>query len=330
MQLEFHQLSLRYEALRIAEPARQARMTASIAELGQQSPVLVVGTEPPWVLIDGYCRVRALTALGRDAVEALVLDLAEPEALLLAHRLDLSRPRSALEQGWFVRELHRTHGISLADLARRSSHSVSWLSRRLALVEALPDPIQARVRAGQLPPHAAMKVLVPLARANAGHAERLASSAAKLPERLSVRQWEALYAAYRSAAPEVRVRIVEHPGLFLRVAEERPRPDDPRTPPEEAFGADLEALCAISRRARRRLRTLPPATLTPELVAALEPTWASARADFSALERLVTERLHDRHRHPDSDPAAAPAGPRHQDHCPNPRHLPQCGQAVAR
>jgi len=42
MQVEFHQLSLRYEALRIAEPARQARMTASIAEAGQHTPVLMV------------------------------------------------------------------------------------------------------------------------------------------------------------------------------------------------------------------------------------------------------------------------------------------------
>ncbi|MBI5442755.1 MAG: DUF3596 domain-containing protein [Deltaproteobacteria bacterium] len=41
MQVELHQLVLRYQALRIADPARQARMTASIAEAGQQSPVLV-------------------------------------------------------------------------------------------------------------------------------------------------------------------------------------------------------------------------------------------------------------------------------------------------
>src|SRR3990172_5071206 len=216
MQVEFHQLSLRYEALRIAEPARQARMTASIAEAGQHTPVLMVGIEPPFVLIDGYCRVRALTALRRDTVEALVLDVDEPEALLLAHRLDLSRPRSALEEGWLVRELHRTHGMALAGLARRSTHSVSWLSRRLALVECLPGPIQDLVRQGKLLPHAAMKALVPLARANAPHALRLATRAAELPERLCARQWEALYAAYRKAPRETRERIVEHPGLFLR------------------------------------------------------------------------------------------------------------------
>lgn len=44
VEIEFHQLTLRYEALRIVDPARQARLTASIAEGGQRTPVLVVGT----------------------------------------------------------------------------------------------------------------------------------------------------------------------------------------------------------------------------------------------------------------------------------------------
>ena len=117
MQIELHQLVLRYQTLRIADPVDQARMTASIAEVGQQSPVLVVGEPSQFVLVDGYCRVQAIQALRRDVVEALLLDLPEPEALLLAHRLDLSRPRSALEEGWFVRELHREHGLSLGDLS---------------------------------------------------------------------------------------------------------------------------------------------------------------------------------------------------------------------
>jgi ParB family chromosome partitioning protein len=328
MQVEFHQLSLRYEALRIAEPGRQARMTASIAEAGQKSPVLVVGPEPPFVLIDGYCRVHALTALRRDTVEALLLDVAEPEALLLAHRLDLSRPRSALEEGWLVGELHRTHGMALADLARRLCRSVSWLSRRLALVECVPDPIQELVRHGKLLPHAAMKVFVPLARANAPHALRLATRAAELPERVSARQWEALYAAYRKAPPEARERIVEHPGLFLRVEEERARPEGNPKAPEELFLADIEALCGLSRRARRRLREMATESLDGVWIA-VEPVWASARADFEALTRLVTERLHDRSRYPHRDPAPSSARPRGQDHCPSAGTLQEHGQAGA-
>jgi ParB family chromosome partitioning protein len=333
MQIEFHQLALRYEALRIADPARQARMTASLAEVGQQSPVLVVGAEPPFVLIDGYCRARALRALRRDTVEAVCLEVSEPEALLLAHRLDLSRPRSALEEGWFVQELHRTHALTLSELARRSGHSVSWISRRLALVESLPDVIQELVRRGKLTSHAAMKVLVPLARANATHALLVATRACELPERLSARQWEALYAAYRQAPSEIRSRIVEQPGLFVRVCEQQRRPEAP-TPKcaAEDFVSDLQALSGLSRRARRRLRELSSAQLTePSLLALVEPSWASARADFDALSRLVTERTREnRFRDEDGGASPSPAGPRPEDDRASARDLQEHGQAAPR
>ena len=331
MQIEFHPLALRYETLRIADPARQARMTASIAEAGQRSPVLVVGPERPFVLIDGYCRVRALKALRRDAVEALELALAEPEALLFAYGLDLARPRSALEEGWCVRELHRVHGVGLADLALRCRHSVSWLSRRLALVERLPEPIQDLVRRGKLLPHAAMKALVPLARANADHALRLANRAAELPERLSARQWEALAGAYRAATSEVQEHLLDPPGLFVRVQEERRRPDSASQakPPEERFLSDVEALSGLSRRARRRLRETLADRLDSAWIASVEPVWASARADFDALARLVTQRFHDRPRHPDRDRTPSPGGPRGKDHRPGARDLQEHGQAGA-
>jgi len=331
VQLEFHQLALRYEALRIADPLRQARMTASIAEAGQRAPVLVVAPEPLFVLIDGYCRVRALRALRRDTVEALVLELPEPEALLFAHGLDLSRPRSALEEGWFVRELHRTHGRSLADLALRCGHSVSWLSRRLALVERLPESIQELVRRGKLLPHAAMKALVPLARANEAHALRLATQTAALPERLSARQWEALYAAYRVATPEVRERLLDHPGLFVRIEQERRGPDSPAQAkaPEELLRADLEALSGLARRARRRLRELPAERLDPSVVPALDSAWGGARADFDALHRLVTERFHDRPGNAHGHPSPSPGGPWGEAHRPSLGALPQYRQAGA-
>lgn len=327
MQVEFHQLVLRYQALRIADPARQARMTASIAEAGQQSPVLVVGEPSQFVLVDGYCRVQAIKALRREVVEALLLDLPEPEALLLAHRLDLSKPRSALEEGWFVQELHRGHGLSLGDLSRRCGHSVSWLSRRLALVERLPEPIQDLVRRGKLAPHAAMKVLVPLARANAAHALCLATRACELPERLSARQWETLYAAYRGATPETRERLLEHPGLFARVHEEHKRPD-PKKCPEEGFLSDLEALSGLSRRARRRLREIPAERFDPGFAPSAQAAFSAARADFDALQRLVTERFHDRSRDPDRDRAPSPGGPRSQGHRPSAGPVQEHGQAA--
>ena len=69
MQLEFHQIATRYEKLRVRVPGADGRLTASLAQHGQLNPVLVVSnpSEPQgYVLIDGYRRVSALRAMGRD------------------------------------------------------------------------------------------------------------------------------------------------------------------------------------------------------------------------------------------------------------------------
>jgi uncharacterized ParB-like nuclease family protein len=75
MQLEFHQLDRRWEHLRVRHPQRYRRLLASLAESGQQTPIVVVavaGETDRYLVIDGYQRVAALQQLGRDTVEAVV------------------------------------------------------------------------------------------------------------------------------------------------------------------------------------------------------------------------------------------------------------------
>ena len=65
MQLEFHQLDRRWEHLRVRHPARQGRLLASLADSGQQTPIVVVAAEDQadrFVVIDGYKRIAALKA----------------------------------------------------------------------------------------------------------------------------------------------------------------------------------------------------------------------------------------------------------------------------
>ena len=78
MELELHQLELRYEGLKCRCAARERRLIASLAELGQQVPIVVVaGDGERFVVIDGHKRVRALRRLGRDTVQALAWQLEE-------------------------------------------------------------------------------------------------------------------------------------------------------------------------------------------------------------------------------------------------------------
>src|ERR1041384_1058878 len=145
MELEFHQLDGRWEHLRVRCPARQRRLLASLAEVGQQTPIVVVGAEGQadrYVVIDGYKRIAALEQLGRDTVEAVMWPMSEAAAVLLDRTLRLSEHETALEVGWLLQEMEQRFGYSLEELARRFDRSVTWVSRRLALVELLPEAIQ--------------------------------------------------------------------------------------------------------------------------------------------------------------------------------------------
>src|SRR4051795_4533998 len=198
MQLEFHQLERRWEPLRLREAHRQRQLTASLAEGGQQTPIIVVATENDrsrYVVIDGYKRVAALEQLRRDTVEAIVWDMSEAEALLLERSLRFSRQECALEQGWLLSEMSQCFGYSLEELARRFDRSVTWVSRRLALVELLPESIQEQVRAGEIAAQVAMKFLVPVARQSLEDCQRMAAIFAK--HHCDTREAGQLYGAWR-------------------------------------------------------------------------------------------------------------------------------------
>ena len=160
MQLEFHQLDRRWEHLRVRHPARQRRLLASLADSGQQTPIVVVAAEGQadrYVVIDGCKRIVALEQLGRDTVEAVVWPMSEAAAVVLDRSLRLSEHESALEVGWLLAELERRFDYGLDELARRFDRSVSWVSRRLGLVEVLPEAIQQQVREGKIPAQVALK-----------------------------------------------------------------------------------------------------------------------------------------------------------------------------
>jgi hypothetical protein len=73
------------------------------------------------------------------------------------------------------RQGREAFGYGLDELARRFDRSTSWVSRRLALVELLPEAIQQQVREGKLGAQVAMKYLVPVARVNADDCTRMAA-----------------------------------------------------------------------------------------------------------------------------------------------------------
>src|SRR4051794_21367476 len=250
MQLEFPQLEPRWEHLRWREARRQRQLTASLAESGQQIPIIVVPAENDsgrYVVIDGYKRIAALEQLRRDTVEAIVWEMSEGEALLLERSLRFSRQECALEQGWLLSEMVQCFGYSLEELARRFDRSMSWVSRRLALVEVLPEAIQQQVREGRIAAQTAMKYLVPTVRLSVEDCEQMAEAFVR--HRCDGRQAAQLYRAWRQGSGVVRERILTHPELFLRTQQPPSRPATQAA----ALARELETAAAILHRASRRV-----------------------------------------------------------------------------
>jgi len=243
MELEFQQIDPRYEILRKRDPAKERQLLASLDESGQVCPVVVLPQkgDVPFVLLDGYKRMRALKRLRKDTIDATVWDLGEPEALLLERMMRTSWSESPLEQGLLLKELKDRFQMSLRELARRFARTPSWVSRRLGMVVDLPAIVREQVSQGRIPPHTAMKVLLPLARANRADALRFLE--VLLREPLSTREALALEAGWRKGDPEVRERILANPRLFLRV-----HGGDPA-----ALRRDLKELSTTARRALGRI-----------------------------------------------------------------------------
>jgi ParB family chromosome partitioning protein len=252
VELELHQLDLRYAGLKCRSAVRERRLMASLAELGQQVPIVVVAGDDRAVVIDGHKRVRALRQLGRDTVRALGWQLSESDALVLDRSMGTGPSVSAIEQGWLLRELHERFGLSREELARRFDRSRSWISRRLGLVRELPEEIQQRVRQGEIVADAAMKYLLPVSRGNRGDALRFAAVIAG--KGLSTRQVGELYQGYRSRSAKTRELVLGDPQLYLRTRQEcRRAPDATPLAPIDQLLRDLDMVGSIARRALRRL-----------------------------------------------------------------------------
>jgi ParB-like chromosome segregation protein Spo0J len=223
--------------------------------------------------------------LGRDTVEAAILPLGEREALVHGY-LQERRRRSALEEGWLLKELKERHGMSSLSMAEALQRSASWVSRRLALVTALPETIQEMVRRGAIGAHAAMRSLVPLARANALEAGKLAAAIAG--KKLSTREVEDLAAAFCAGTRSTRQRLLDDPLLFLKAHKEARQA--PPLNPVELLRNDFEALAAIARRVQRRLSETSGSLQDAERQEIFR-CFDQARADFLRLScRLRKEK----------------------------------------
>ena len=160
------------------------------------------------------------------------------------------------------------------------------------LDKGLPRAPLSAVREGTLSTWTATRVVAPLARANAEHAERLLENLRAAP--LSSRELNCWFEHYRGANQVTRERLISYPRLFLQALRESGEAralERLRAGPEGECVADARTTQTLIVRLRKRLPRLCEQSLPEALVHAL----AHLRLTLEAfLPELKSYCEHDR------------------------------------
>lgn len=283
-------LGERFAALRLREPAALERVQRSLQRYGQLSPIVTFEQAGQLELVDGFKRLHAARILGWSELRMQLLQLTATEAKLAVLTLHNSHGLTELEEAWLVRSLYREDGLSQPEIARRMHRHKSWVCRRLMLVEALDDAVQADVRLGLLAPRAAVAV-AQLPRGNQAEAAQLA-----VRHGMTFRQTELLVTHLLGLADDAQ-RSVE-----IRQRLEGPAPPDSAPGPVRArdrseadwLMADITTMMRLAPRLQVRLRAQPLSALGNGAGLLAADALESLLPVLSALTRTVTAALSGR------------------------------------
>jgi ParB family transcriptional regulator, chromosome partitioning protein len=281
-------LDLRYAHTRVSRPKHVDMIANSIDRFDQITPVLIIPQDERMVLIHGFVRLQAIRKLGRDTIMAHIRDISEEQALFHLLADTEQRQWEAVEQAWIIRDLKERLGCSLHRIARGIGYDTSWVARRLSLIEGLPEDILRSVCTGHVSTYAATRVLVPLARANRDHAEKLVAHLAHHP--LSTRELSELFKHYGVSNKQIRERMISDPSLFIKVRKSREDKTSTKAlqgGPEGEWIKDWEIIKAVARRLVRRIPTvIYPGQDTDDRVRLLR-AFRDVRAMMDEIERNI-------------------------------------------
>jgi len=243
-------LDLRYEDHRLRDDVGEARLLASIAELGIEEPLQGVDTEDGRFLLDGFKRYRCCSKLGIDCVPYASLGQQEAAGIVHLMRLGPDKTLTILEQARFVVDLLTVHNMTLVEVARTLRRSKAWVSMRRGLWGEMSPTIQAFLFAGAFPVYSYMYTLRPFRRMNAITAEQIERFVQSLAgKQLSVREIELLAQAYFRGPASMRDAIDAGKfGWSLEQMKNVPEDREGCSQPERVLLKDLQILRKYMRR----------------------------------------------------------------------------------
>jgi ParB family chromosome partitioning protein len=326
-EIELTRLELRYAHTRIERPEGVAALAGSIERFGQIIPVIVLRQEIHVVLLDGYLRVKALKALGRDMVIAEIWECKEEEALVELLARTRSRKWDLFEEAALLQELHDHYQLSQTRIASLVGRKQSWVSGRLALYRALSEDLIVLIRTGSISTWSATRVIVPIARALPEQGKMLTENLAKVA--LSTRQMATFFRHYQKANRKQRENMVREPALFLKSVRAQEEAHEARVlkgGPEGKWLRDLQVVTHMLRGLIREVPTLFYAGQTNLDRRLLLTAFEDSEHEFRELEKQI--RRYDAYPgEPASDYEPVPAGSPPARDQPHPQMLPDHGPA---
>jgi len=230
----------------------------SIDSSGQITPVGVIQeAEHRYILMDGYLRLAALKRLGRDRVCISIWECNEATGLLRVLGSAQAHPWAAIEEARTIRTLIDKHDHSQSAIARGIGRDVSWVNRRLTMIDSISESVLDAVCSGNLSTWSASRVIAPLARAKGEHAETMVKFLKKHP--LSTRDLNRWNQHYHRASRSVREEMVNDPALFLAALDNQEKKKQAtilQQGPEGAWLKDMQTIRAILTHQRKAIAML--------------------------------------------------------------------------
>jgi len=237
-QAECTQIDLRYESYRMRNAHTENRLILSIQQQGIHTPVLVIEQLPDehFILLDGFKRYRAAQKIGLEQLPIRTVGADVAIGLINLLRNDTGSPLSAIEQAWFLRDLHTEHHLSFSEIARRVNHSTSWVSMRISLIASMPDRVRDKILRGSFPLRSYMYTLAPFTRVKGKKGDVCKFIDATSNKGYSTRDIETLSRAYFGDEPKVKEQILcGNTDWTLQMLKKEPHPDVSATDSDKVY-----------------------------------------------------------------------------------------------
>lgn len=147
--INISELSTEFSRLRLIKPELIKSMEQSFSRFHQLSPIVVRQARGEYQIIDGFKRYHAASNLDWSSLSATVVQTTVKAATAMI--ITYNKHNNSLndyEEALILLSLKHNHHMQQDDIAKLVGFSVSWVSRRLALVEKLATSVKDELKLG--------------------------------------------------------------------------------------------------------------------------------------------------------------------------------------